>query len=78
MTYHVELLRADGSVKTLLFTWWQFETAYMDNVIETFVNQEYPDAKYTRDKAGVIHYANGVEVVHIEGVSHEEERALCS
>lgn len=67
MKYYVALLCADRSVKHLLFTWWHFETGYMDNVIEAFVNHEYPDAKYTRDNAGVIQYADGIEVVWIKG-----------
>lgn len=68
MTYIVSITLPQGGFIERKFYWHEFETGFMDFSIARTVIELYPDRKYTRDNAGVIHFIDDVEIVRIEAV----------
>lgn len=68
MRYIVTISMPNGDLLECAFKWWEFECGYMDRRIAELIHDFYPDSRYTRDNAGVIHLVDGIQVVSIRGV----------
>lgn len=72
MNYRVLMLYPDKTREERVFTWWEFESGFMDSEIETFANLAYPNARYKRDGAGVVQFADDKEVVFVMGIQYHD------